>query len=157
MKETQGYNSFVEKEKNMKDFRYEGERVVLKIGQYSPMVMSIEMLFVEENEYEELTKNFGNFVGNDPFTGSFIRKNCAFIDTNNCPGAEEMLKEIGAKPYTKFGSPVTIRSGFCEYPLYEFPESLLREMDEKGYEKHSKSYDAALPKEQRKLNKKCFG
>ena len=42
----------------------------------------------------------------------------AFIDTNNCPWAEEFLQENGiAKP-----DPRNIHgmSGFCTYPLYEF-------------------------------------
>ena len=42
----------------------------------------------------------------------------AFIDTNNCPWAEEFLQENGiAKP-----DPRNIQgvSGFCTYPLYEF-------------------------------------
>ena len=136
---------------------YEDRKVSFKIGEYTPMVMSISMFFTEDEEWQELTKNFGNFVGNDPYTGSFIRKNCAFVDINNCPGAEEMLKRIGAKPYTRFGSPVTVRSGFCIYPLYEFSEDLLREMDAEGYEEFSQKYDKALPKEQKRLVKKSFG
>lgn len=42
----------------------------------------------------------------------------AFIDTNNCPWAEEFLQENGiAKPDPRniYGM-----SGFCTYPLYEF-------------------------------------
>ena len=43
-------------------------------------------------------------------------KNCAFIDTNNVPQAEEFLKKYNiAKPTGKFGF-----SGFCTYPEYEF-------------------------------------
>ena len=40
----------------------------------------------------------------------------AYIDTNNCPWAPELLKEMGvAKPTRKYG-----HSGFCKYPLYKF-------------------------------------
>lgn len=37
-----------------------------------------------------------------------------FIDTNNCPWAERLLKEM------KVGQPtgIYVESGFCEYPLY---------------------------------------
>ena len=40
---------------------------------------------------------------------------CFFVDTNNCPRAEEFLEKNGiAKPTGDFGY-----SGFCEYPEYE--------------------------------------
>lgn len=41
----------------------------------------------------------------------------AYIDTNNCPWAEEFLQDNGiAKPYKGW----TGQSGFCTYPMYEF-------------------------------------
>lgn len=46
----------------------------------------------------------------------FIPKNSAFIDTNNCPFAEEFLtKNNIAKPVGIYA-----QSGFCSYPLYDF-------------------------------------
>ena len=47
----------------------------------------------------------------------------AFVDTNNCPWAEEFIKvnNLGIPTgYTAF-------SGYCEYPLYEFNLDLLYE------------------------------
>ena len=42
----------------------------------------------------------------------------AYIDTNNCPWAEEFLQENGiAKPDPR---DIYGMSGFCAYPLYEF-------------------------------------
>ena len=40
----------------------------------------------------------------------------AFVDTNNCPWAEEFIKE------NNLGVPMNYiaRSGFCTYPLYRF-------------------------------------
>lgn len=44
-------------------------------------------------------------------------KNKAFLDTNNCPWAEEFLRDNGiAEPVDG----VTGQSGFCTYPLYKF-------------------------------------
>lgn len=41
---------------------------------------------------------------------------CAFVDTNNCPWAEEFIiaNELG-EPMCVMGA-----SGFCRYPLYRF-------------------------------------
>ncbi len=133
------------------------EHLTFKIGSYSrePMVMAISM-YDEGERCGEITKNFGNYMG-DPFTGAFVRKNCAFIDANNYPDIEEYVESLGAKPYKRFGCPVSITSGFCTYPLYEFPEEVLKLLDEEGYKKYSQGYDKALPKEQSKLNKRSFG
>ena len=40
----------------------------------------------------------------------------AFLDTNNCPWAEEFLLDNKIARKTE----VTMKSGFCTYPLYEF-------------------------------------
>lgn len=41
----------------------------------------------------------------------------AFLDINNCPWVEEFLCDNGiAKPVEG----ITMKSGFCTYPLYEF-------------------------------------
>lgn len=47
-------------------------------------------------------------------------ENMAFIDTNNCSWAEDMLKK------QKFAKKTRNRacSGFCDYPLYKFDLSL---------------------------------
>lgn len=46
----------------------------------------------------------------------------AFVDTNNCPWAEEFIAKHG------FGKPVGLmgESGYCMYPLYEFDLEKLR-------------------------------
>lgn len=56
--------------------------------------------------YAQLTVNLGTKLGKD----------LAFVDTNNCPWAEEFIKtyELG-EPMGAYGS-----SGFCTYPLYRF-------------------------------------
>ena len=46
----------------------------------------------------------------------YIPRNMAYIDTNNCPWAEEFLKDNNLAEDTG----TTGLSGFCEYPLYKF-------------------------------------
>lgn len=41
---------------------------------------------------------------------------CAFVDTNNCPWAEEFITENGLGEYMEIRG----ASGFCTYPLYKF-------------------------------------
>ena len=54
----------------------------------------------------------------------YIPKDMAYIDTNNCPWAEEFLKENGLAEDTG----TTGISGFCEYPLYKiFLEKMYEE------------------------------
>lgn len=145
---------------DMKYYNYNDTEVYFKISSYQsdPMVMAIQSYTKDDHEpYSTLSVNLGSYVGNDLYSGSFIRNNCTFIDTNNNPGAEEFLESIGAKPYVKFGQPVTARSGFCEYPLYEFPESLLRDMDKEGSRQHFDDYAEELPNAQQKLWSMTFG
>lgn len=78
-------------------------------------------------EYDCLTVSFGEFIG---------MKNCAYIDTNNCPFASELLDQ-GIAQDTGF----TKQSGFCEYPLWQFSEESLKEMGEENYAKYSEAYD----------------
>lgn len=51
------------------------------------------------------------------FESDFLmEKDLAYVDTNNCPWAAELLKETGlATPVGTYG-----HSGFCSYPLYKF-------------------------------------
>ena len=73
------------------------------------------------------TKSFGEFIG---------AKNCAYIDSNNCPFAEQLLK-YGIARDTGF----TKQSGFCKYPLWEFKEEFLIEHGAENYKYYSDEYD----------------
>ena len=67
-------------------------------------------------------------------------KDCAFIDTNH--NGQEILVWIIrnglAVPAGRYG-----RSGYCSYPEYRFKETLLREIDPKGYEDYIESSSGA--------------
>ena len=74
-----------------------------------------------------ITKNFNEFIG---------LKNCAYIDTNNCPFADQLLT-LGIAVDTG----LTKKSGFCTYPLWQFDESFLKSIASETYESYSRSYD----------------
>lgn len=91
-------------------------------------------LYVEDEyglePYATLTVNFGEFIG---------AKDCAYIDTNNCYFAEQLLKQGIA---TDTG--LTKQSGFCTYPLWQFNVAFLKEVDSRLYELYSSEYDSYM-------------
>ena len=54
----------------------------------------------------------------------FCDESHAFVDTNNCPWAEEFIKQ------NKLGEPLDYygQSGYCLYPLYTFDIEKLPEL-----------------------------
>ena len=81
----------------------------------------------EPEQYAVLTVSFGEFIG---------MKNCAYIDTNNCDFADQLLAQ-GIAVTTAF----TKQSGMCEYPLWLFDEEKLKEMGAEAYYKYTTEYD----------------
>ena len=77
--------------------------------------------------FATLTKNFGEYIG---------MKFCAYVDTNNCRFADQLL-ELGIAIDTGF----TKQSGFCTYPLWLFNEHFLKDVDEEKYRLYSEEYD----------------
>ena len=84
----------------------------------------------EAEPYCDLTTSFGEFIG---------MKNCAYIDTNNCDFADQ-LQSQGLASDTGFYK----ASGFCKYPLWQFEEGTLREIDNVVYQKYSDAYDGYM-------------
>ncbi len=80
-----------------------------------------------EEPFAALTKSFGEFIG---------AKDCAYIDTNNCPFADEFLK-LGIARDTG----LTKQSGFCTYPLWKFDEIFLKQIGGAEYEQYSEDFD----------------
>lgn len=89
--------------------------------------------------YAMFTKSFGEFIG---------VKNCTYIDTNNCPFAEQLLK-YGIAKDTGF----TKDSGFCKYPLWQFNEEFLKEHGAENY----KLYCDEFAKYQEMMGDFCEG
>ena len=78
-------------------------------------------------QYAILTVSFGQFIG---------IKNAAYIDTNNCPFAKELLKEGIAHD-----TGIKKSSGFCKYPLWVFSADFLKEHGTENYERYSQNFD----------------
>ena len=93
--------------------------------------LAITLIDVTDNndptDYCDLTVSFGEFIG---------MKNCAYIDTNNCDFADQLLAQ-GMATKTQFAK----KSGMCEYPLWVFDEKVLREMGEDVYAIYSSEYE----------------
>lgn len=57
-----------------------------------------------------------------------FKANEAYLDTNNCPWAEELVKKLGIAEYANG----VASSGFCIYRLYEFDMDKVKEYAEGG-------------------------
>lgn len=66
-----------------------------------------------------LTVTFGEYIS---------AKNCSYVDTNNCPFAEQFL-EYGIA----YNTGLTKDKGFCKYPLWVFNEEFLKEHGAENY------------------------
>ena len=80
----------------------------------------------EVEQYAVLTASFGEFIG---------LKDCAYIDVNNCPFADQLLAQGIAE-----STPFTKQSGFCTYPLWHFNGDFLNDIGASNYEKYSAGY-----------------
>ena len=103
------------------------------MGEYMPGI-ALQLYVADETSetgYGEpfclLTVNFGDFIGT---------KNAAYIDTNNCPFADQILKTGVAKDTGLYKE-----SGFCKYPLWVFDEDFLKEHGSENYSFYSEKYD----------------
>jgi hypothetical protein len=89
-----------------------------------------ELTLAGREPYCALTVSFGEFLG---------IKNSAYIDTNNCDFAGQLLKPGIAEATGLYKT-----SGFCRYPLWIFSEAFLKEVDEETYRKYAKEYDGYM-------------
>ena len=80
-----------------------------------------------DSQYCSLTTSFGEWIG---------MKNCAYIDTNNCEFADQLLKAGMAKDTGFYKA-----SGFCTYPLWVFDEAFLKGIGEENYAKYSDKFE----------------
>lgn len=81
-------------------------------------------------QYAVLTTSFGEFIG---------AKDCAYIDTNNCPFAEQLLEQGIAEK-----TPLDKHSGFCTYPLWHFSEEFLKSIGSENYEKYEQCFNETM-------------
>ena len=78
---------------------------------YANKNLAIEMFSPTEGPFARLTVNLGDK----------LKDGFAYVDTNNCPWAEDFIVENGLGKDTG----VIGRSGYCMYPLYEFNMEVL--------------------------------
>lgn len=81
-----------------------------EIGYYSHgNTLAVSLIADNEEPYCNLTVNIPDSI-------VWASDTDAFVDTNNCPWAEQFITENG------LGSPLGYvgHSGFCSYPLYHF-------------------------------------
>ena len=88
--------------------------------------------------YATLTVSFGEFIG---------LKNSAYIDTNNCRFAQQLLNQ-GIVEDTGLRK----SSGFCEYPLWTFKQEFLEEIGGENYAEYSRCYDAYMKAVEERLS-----
>ena len=135
----------------------DGEDMYLKIGTYAnaKLAMSLSLETAEGEPYATISKCFGNIYRE----GTFVPNCSTFIDTNNCPDSllKPVFEALGGEQRTVFGTPYSIESGFCEYPMYDFSYNKLKEYDPKGFEAYQKDYADNFGIEQRKLSVEMFG
>ena len=84
----------------------------------------------ETEQYAVLTTSFGEFIG---------AKDCAYIDTNNCYFAPQLLEQGFAE-----NTGLTKSSGFCQYPLWHFKEDFLREIGGEVYEQYANCFQSYM-------------
>ena len=90
------------------------------------LAIVLDTVSEEPEQYAVLTKSFGEFIG---------MKDCAYIDRNNCPFADQLL-DLGIAEST----PMERQSGFCSYPLWHFREEFLREIGPENYAAYAEEY-----------------
>ena len=107
--------------------------------------LAVELNEVDSNgiktPYTMLTTSFGEFIS---------IKNAAYIDTNNCPFAEQLLEQGIAQP-----TGLTKSSGFCQYPLWIFNEDFLKEHGGESYQKYSDEIDYYINKCDEDIDESC--
>ena len=87
--------------------------IAYKHRYYDNNNLAVELITRDREPFARLTVNLG----------PKLRRDHAFVDTNNCPWAPQFLQEHNlAKPVGAVG-----HSGFCDYPLYKFDLSKLEE------------------------------
>lgn len=79
-----------------------------------------------DGQYAVLTVSFGEFIA---------AKDCAYIDTNNCYFAQQLLVQGIAED-----TGLSKNSGFYQYPLWHFKEDFLKEIGGAAYEEYSRRY-----------------
>jgi hypothetical protein len=97
--------------------------VTVVITKYTNNNTLAVLLKCAKTPWEDFAVITVNLSGSPYGDGKYQSDTKAYIDTNNCPWAEDFLKENNiAKPLDLYGM-----SGYCTYPLYEFDLDSVKE------------------------------
>ena len=146
-------------ENQKRTFEYNGKEYELRIGSY-PMAPLAMFVAIQEkgNQDPSNERIISVCLGNYQSEGSFVQPGCTFIDVNNSPDAIDILEKSGlAEPYIKWGEIVEMQSGFVSYPVYQFNQMKLQELDPKGFEQYMQDWSKQCQIEQDKMNEEMFG
>lgn len=98
------------------------ESVTLRVTEYQNNKSLAISLMCYEGPYATITVNLPDRQS------ACLRKNYAFVDTNNCPWAPEFIEKYDLGLDTGLVG----YSGYCEYPLYEFNLDKLKQIEADG-------------------------
>lgn len=130
----------------MKNYKFRDTEVRLTIGLYTVYdfmgkeIPGLALLMTSltngqpENDYDcALSVSFGEHIG---------IPNAFYVDTNNCPFAEDFLTQNNIATKTN----LTKHSGFCEYPLYVLTPEFIQDIkaDVSPSSKYYQEYEAAV-------------
>ena len=87
-------------------------------GTYSNCMISVEHYIADDSLAIEIVNDTDGCIARITvcLNQKGIGEDCAFVDTNNCPWAEDFIEAYGLGTYTGESR----ISGFCTYPLYRF-------------------------------------
>ena len=142
-----------------KTFEYEGKEYELRVGSYPMAPLAMFVAIQEKGNQDPSNENIISVcLGNYQSEGSFVQPFCTFIDINNSPYAIDLIEQSQlAEPYVKWGEIVEMQSGFVSYPVYQFNQSMLKELDPQGCEKYMEDWGKQCQIEQDKMNDEMFG
>ena len=89
----------------------------INIGKYSRNNNTAISLDCNEGKFATITVNFNENLD----------EGMAYLDTNNCPWVEDIMKKYGLGEFTGKSR----QSGFCVYPLYKLNLKAIKELDNK--------------------------
>lgn len=126
---------------------YKGKPLEMHVSNYrsAPICMSLVGEKVPAKLFS-FPMNVTTNLGEDVVPGVLMPKYCAFVDVSRSD-ARELLAFIEqndlGKPYLRNGALVTGRTGYTDYPVYQFNEAKLKQIDPEGCMKYEQAYGRA--------------
>lgn len=106
----------------------------------------------KKNEGIFITKDFGNKLDNVSKERLLMPKYCAFVNTY-APGVKQLIadQKLG-EPVLENGVPLVLSKDGQDFPLYQFDETRLRELDSEGCDIYERGYEIGFRQEVAKMD-----